>query len=145
MYYDFLSVAALLFTGFMAVYGTMLALSFFRPNKPNPVKLSTYECGEKAFSSSWLRFDLRFYTVALIFLIFDLEITFLFPWAVVFKDMGMIAVVEGLIFILILFLGLVYVWAKGDLNWVKAFTEGRPIRLGPLPGEASVEDTSEGD
>ena len=141
MYYDFLSVAALLFAGFMAVYATMVVLSLFRPNNPNPVKLSTYECGEKAFGSSWLRFDLRFYTVALIFLIFDLEIAFLVPWAVVFKEMGMIAVVEGLIFILILFLGLVYVWAKGDLDWVKAFTEGRALRLGPLPGEVSATET----
>jgi len=127
MYYDFFNIAVFLLAGVGLVYAGLLVLGLFRPDKPSDLKLSTYECGEEAFGSSWVRFDMRFYTVALIFVVFDLEIAFLFPWAKVFKDVGTIAVVEGLIFVLILFLGLVYVWAKGDLDWVKAFSQGHIV------------------
>ncbi|MFQ5503566.1 MAG: NADH-quinone oxidoreductase subunit A, partial [Planctomycetota bacterium] len=99
MYYDFFNIAVFAVLGILLVYGGMLLLSLFRPDKPNETKLSTYECGEEAFGSSWVRFDMRFYTVALIFVIFDLEIAFLFPWARVFQSIGGIAVVEGLIFV----------------------------------------------
>jgi NADH:ubiquinone oxidoreductase subunit 3 (subunit A) len=111
----------------------------FRPHRPNDLKLSTYECGEEAFGSSWIRFDMRFYSVALIFVVFDLEIAFLFPWASVYADPGLqgIVLIEGLVFIGILFLGLVYVWAKGDLDWIKAFSEGRAIHTGQHPADFS--------
>jgi NADH-quinone oxidoreductase subunit A len=122
MYFDFFTIAALLLAGLLFAYANIAVFSLFRPNKPNAEKLSTYECGEKAIGSSWVRFDMRFYTVALIFVVFDVELAFLFPWAVVFKEMGGVALIEGVIFITILFLGLVYVWAKGDLDWVKSFT-----------------------
>ncbi|PIE24800.1 MAG: hypothetical protein CSA62_02930 [Planctomycetota bacterium] len=130
MYYDFLHIAVLLLVGLGFVYANLLILSFFRPKNPNELKLSTYECGIEAFGSSWIRFDMRFYTVALIFVLFDLEIAFLFPWAAVFRELGetgqgTVAVWGGLIFVLILFFGLVYDWAKGDLDWVKSFSEGR--------------------
>jgi len=138
MYYDFLNVAVLALGGLGFVYANLLIFSLFRPNKPSKLKLSTYECGMEAFGSSWVRFDMRFYSVALIFLIFDIEIAFLFPWSVVFRDLGMIARVEGLIFVLILFLGLIYVWARGDLDWVKSFTEGQAIRMGPTAGEEAM-------
>ena len=121
MYFDFFTIAVLLAVGLLFAYANIVIFALFRPNKPNPEKLSTYECGEKAIGSSWIRFDMRFYTVALIFVVFDVELAFLFPWAVVFKEMGGVALVEGVIFIAILFLGLVYVWAKGDLDWVKSF------------------------
>lgn len=130
MYYDFFHIAVLLLVGIAFVYANLLIFSLFRPRKPTELKLSTYECGIEAFGSSWIRFDMRFYTVALIFVIFDLEIAFLFPWAAVFRELGetgqgTVVVIEGLIFVLILFLGLIYVWAKGDLDWVKAFTKGQ--------------------
>ncbi len=125
MSFDYLTIAVALVGGILFVYANMWILSLVRPNKPSDLKLSTYECGEEAFSSSWLRFDMRFYTVALIFVVFDLEIAFLFPWAVVYRSLGILAFVEGLIFVGILFLGLFYVWAKGDLDWVKAFAKGR--------------------
>ena len=125
MYFDFFSLAMFLLAGVLFAYANILIFSLFRPHKPNPMKLSTYECGAEAIGSSWVRFDMRFYTVALIFVIFDVELAFLFPWAVVFKEMPTIALVEGVVFIGILFLGLVYVWAKGDLDWVKAFTTER--------------------
>ncbi len=138
MYYDYLTLAVLLVFGVAFVYlNILLGAVLFRPKNPSELKLSTYECGEEAFGSSWIRFDMRFYTVALIFVLFDLEIAFLFPWASVFKDPAVrdIAATEGLVFIGILFLGLVYVWAKGDLDWVKAFSEGRAIVTGVHPSD----------
>jgi NADH-quinone oxidoreductase subunit A len=87
--------------------------------RQSDLKLSTYECGEVPQGSAWVQFNIRFYVVALIFIIFDVEIIFLLPWAVVFKSLGMFAFIEGLIFIAILVIGLAYVWRKGDLAWVK--------------------------
>ncbi|HTY62577.1 MAG TPA: NADH-quinone oxidoreductase subunit A [Acidobacteriota bacterium] len=82
-------------------------------------KYIPYECGEIPEGSAWIRFNIRFYVIALIFIIFDVEIIFLLPWAVVFKRLGLFAFVEGLIFIGILVVGLAYVWKKGDLEWIK--------------------------
>jgi NADH:ubiquinone oxidoreductase subunit 3 (subunit A) len=82
-------------------------------------KYLPYECGEIPEGSAWIRFNIRFYVVALIFIIFDVEIVFLLPWAVVFKKLGSFAYIEGLIFIAILVVGLAYVWKKRDLEWVK--------------------------
>ena len=82
-------------------------------------KLETYECGEEAEGPAWMQFNIRFYVIALIFLIFDVEVVFLFPWAVVFKDMGLVALIEMGVFLTILIVGLAYVWVKGDLEWVK--------------------------
>jgi len=83
-------------------------------------KYIPYECGEVPEGSAWIRFNIRFYVLALIFIIFDVEIVFLLPWAVVFKKLGPFAYIEGLIFIVILAVGLAYVWKKKDLDWVKA-------------------------
>ena len=82
-------------------------------------KYIPYECGELPEGSAWIRFNIRFYVLALIFIIFDVEIVFLLPWAVVFKKLGTFAYVEGVIFITILFVGLAYAWKKGDLEWVR--------------------------
>lgn len=89
------------------------------PSNKTKDKLDTYECGEEAEGSAWLQFNIRFYIIALIFLIFDVEVVFLFPWAVVFKEMGLLALIEMGIFLLILIAGLAYVWVKSDLDWVK--------------------------
>lgn len=83
------------------------------------MKYSTYECGVPVEGDSWIQFNIRFYVVALIFIIFDVEALLLFPWAVVFKKIGMIAFAEMFIFLVILAVGLAYVWKKGDLEWVK--------------------------
>ena len=83
-------------------------------------KYIPYECGELPEGQAWIRFNIRFYVLALIFIIFDVEIVFLLPWAVVFKKLGTFAYVEGLIFVAILVVGLAYVWKKGDLEWVKS-------------------------
>jgi NADH-quinone oxidoreductase subunit A len=120
------SVMVFLIVGFAAVVGGMIVLSLIRPKKITPEKLLTYECGKDPVGDGQVRFDMRFYTIALVFIVFDVEIAFLFPWAKVFKTFqsegnGGIALFEGLVFIIILFIGLVYVWAKGDLEWVKSF------------------------
>ena len=95
-----------------------------RPYNPQAQKLSTYECGEPAMGSAWVNFNIRFYLVALIFIIFEVEIAFLFPVASVFRrwvegGVGVFALIEILLFVGILFLGLIYAWVKGDLEWVK--------------------------
>ena len=91
-----------------------------RPSRFSEEKLTTYECGENPQGSAWIQFNIRFYVFALIFIVFDVETVFLLPWAVVFKEMGALAFVEGLVFIFILMVGLGYVWRKGDLEWVRA-------------------------
>ena len=82
-------------------------------------KLTSYECGELPEGSAWVKFNIRFYVIALVFLIFDVEIVFLFPWAVVYQELGLLAFVEAFLFVLILVVGFAYVWVKGDLDWVK--------------------------
>lgn len=83
-------------------------------------KYIPYECGEDPVGDTRIKFNTRFYVIALIFLIFDVEAVFLFPWAVVFRKMGMFAFLEMLVFIVILLVGLAYVWAKGDLEWIRS-------------------------
>lgn len=90
-----------------------------RPKRWYPGKLATYECGEVPIGDSWIKFNIRFYIIALIFLIFDVEVVFLFPWAVVFEKLGLFAFVEMVIFLAILLIGYAYVWVKGDLDWDK--------------------------
>ena len=106
----------------VAVLGRFLRPSLSTPEEP--AKTETYECGEPAVGSSWVRFDIRFYTVALIFLVFDVEVAFLYPWALVLQGLaqaklGMFVVAEILLFLVILGVGFVYCWVKGDLDWVK--------------------------
>ena len=124
MLFDFANV--LVFTvlalGFVGV--NLLIGRLLRPSNPQVRKLSTYECGEPAMGSAWVNFNIRFYIVALIFIIFEVEIAFIFPVASVFRrwlegGQGVFAFFEILIFVGILFLGLVYAWVKGDLEWVK--------------------------
>jgi NADH-quinone oxidoreductase subunit A len=90
-----------------------------RPNRPYASKLMTYECGEVPVGDTRVRFNVRFYVVALIFLIFDVEVVFLFPWATVYKNLGWFAFIEMMVFLAILLVGYAYVWRKGDLDWDK--------------------------
>jgi len=103
---------------FLAV--NLLAWKVIRPSRFSEEKLTTYECGENPVGSAWIQFNIRFYVFALIFIIFDVEAVFLLPWAVVFRELGLLAYVEGLVFIAILVVALAYVWSKGDLEWVRA-------------------------
>jgi len=108
-----------LLVGMAMVVIALLVSRLIQPRKSYPDKYIPYECGELPVGESWIRFNSRFYIIALIFIIFDVEVVFLFPWAVVFNSMGMIAFIEMFIFILILLVGLAYVWVKGDLEWIK--------------------------
>ncbi len=112
---------------FVIVAAAFIALNLLisrllQPRVPSAGKTTTYECGEIPIGSSWVQFNIRFYVITLIFVIFDVEIVFLLPWAVVFKDLGWFAFVEVVIFITILLVGLAYAWRKGDLEWDKPET-----------------------
>jgi NADH:ubiquinone oxidoreductase subunit 3 (subunit A) len=104
--------------GFLVV--NLIVWKVIRPSRFSEEKLTTYECGENPTGSAWVQFNIRFYVFALIFIIFDVEAVFLLPWAVVFRELGMLAFLEGLVFIAILAVALAYVWRKGDLEWVRA-------------------------
>ena len=90
----------------------------FRPRRANAIKLQTYECGVETVGDTWVQFKAHYYIYALVFVIFDVETVFLFPWAVAFGRLPLFAVLEGVLFILILAGGLVYAWRKGVLEWV---------------------------
>jgi NADH-quinone oxidoreductase subunit A len=87
------------------------------PNRPDPEKLSPYECGFEAFEDARMKFDVRYYLIAILFILFDLEIAFLFPWAIALKDIGMAGFVAMMVFLAILVVGFVYEWMKGALEW----------------------------
>lgn len=119
MVIQFANVLVFLVVGLLFLIVSLTLSSLVRPTKYSAEKLMSYECGENPVGSPWIQFNIRFYVFALIFIVFDVEVAFLIPWAVVFKKLGMVAFVEGLIFIAILAVGLAYVWAKGDLQWVR--------------------------
>ena len=98
--------------------GVMLAVGrLVSPWKPDPSKLSPYECGFEAFEDARMKFDVRYYLVAILFILFDLEIAFLFPWAVVLPDIGLFGFVAMMIFLAILVVGFIYEWKRGALEW----------------------------
>ena len=120
MLFGFSTALLFLVVGFIFLAFTLVLSRLLQPKGQGGAdKYIPYECGEIPQGSAWIRFNIRFYVVALIFIIFDVEIIFLLPWAVVFKTLGPFAFIEGLIFIAILVIGLAYVWRKGDLDWVK--------------------------
>src|SRR3569623_454223 len=107
----------LLFFGVAAGLGVVLLIigMLAGPRRPAAIKLEPYECGFEAFEEARMRFDVRYYLLAILFIIFDLEIAFLFPWAVVFKSIGLTALIEMALFLLLLVVGFAYVWKKGAL------------------------------
>ena len=114
----FIAFLFLVFGGVFVVV-TIFISKLVHPSSQQTQKLDTYECGEVPVGGSWIQFNNRFYIIGLIFLIFDVEIVFLYPWALVFKDISLLALIEMFIFLFILIAGLAYVWVKGDLEWVK--------------------------
>ena len=103
--------------GLLVGVGPMLIGFLLGPNRPDSAKLSPYECGFEAFEDARMKFDVRYYLVAILFILFDLEIAFLFPWAVVLKEIGMFGFVAMLVFLAILVVGFIYEWKKGALEW----------------------------
>jgi len=126
---DFGTILLYLIGGSLFIVLGLFTAKLIRPHRPNTEKLATYESGEEPVGNSWIQFNPRFYVIALIFIIFDVELAFIFPWAVVFgrKELieatngvwGWFALIEMFIFIGILVLGLAYAWAKGHLDWVR--------------------------
>jgi NADH-quinone oxidoreductase subunit A len=114
---EFGRVLLFLLIGVVFVAGGLIFAWLLRPHRPYPSKRTTYECGESPIGDTRIRFNIRFYIVALIFLIFDVEVVFLFPWATVYKSLGWFAFIEMLVFLAILLVGYAYVWRKGDLEW----------------------------
>jgi NADH-quinone oxidoreductase subunit A len=119
MYRDFGTIFLFLLLGILLIAVILFLQRLVAPSNPSKDKQSTYECGEEAEGSAWVQFNIRFYVIALIFLIFDVEVVFMYPWAVVFKELGLFAFVEMAVFLAILIVGLAYVWRKSDLDWVK--------------------------
>ena len=144
---QFGTVFVFVLVGFAFAGIALLVARILRPSNPNANKLTTYECGELPRGSSWIRFNVRFYLIALFFIVFDVEAVFLLPWAVVFKQLyplpglGSLVLWDMVIFLGILAIGLAYVWVKGDLDWVKKLSE-RPEEpeqpVGAVDEEASA-------
>ena len=109
----------LIFIGLALVIGIALLIAplLLAPKDPNPEKLSAYECGFNAFSDARMKFDVRFYLVAILFIIFDLEVAFLFPWAITLKETGVFAFWSMVTFLGVLTIGFIYEWKKGALEW----------------------------
>ncbi|MGH8935516.1 MAG: NADH-quinone oxidoreductase subunit A [Acidimicrobiia bacterium] len=116
-FHDYITVAAFAGFGVALVALTLGVSALVRPSKPNPAKLTTYECGVDPVGGGWAQTYVRYYIFGLLFVIFDVEAVFIFPWAVVLEQLGVFALVEMLIFILILIAGLVYAIRKGLLVW----------------------------
>ncbi len=114
---DYGYVGLFLIFGIAFVAGALIVSWFLRPRDPSPAKRATYECGEIVKGNSWIQFNVRYYLIALIFVVFDVEVLFLVPWAVVFRSLGPVAFIEMMVFIGILLLGLIYAWKKGALEW----------------------------
>ena len=114
---DYLPVILFILVGAAVGVAPQVLGFVFGPNRPDAAKASPYECGFEAFEDARMKFDVRYYLVAILFILFDLEIAFLFPWAVALKEVGMAGFVAVLIFLTILVVGFVYEWKKGALDW----------------------------
>mgnify|MGYP001334582763 FL=1 len=114
---DYLSIIIFLFIALGLSTGFILLNFLFSPRNPDPEKLSAYECGFEPFNDSRMEFDVRFYLVAILFIIFDLEIAFLFPWAISLGNLGSLGFWSMMIFLFILTVGFIYEWKKGALDW----------------------------
>ena len=114
---EYFSIILFLFISVILSAGFILINYIFSPKKPDPEKLSPYECGFEPFNDSRMEFDVRFYLVAILFIIFDLEIAFLFPWAISLGKIGIFGFISMMIFLFILTVGFIYEWKKGALDW----------------------------
>ena len=153
MYFDYLNALVFASVGFVFVFLNVIVGSIIRPRRKGTQGLEVYECGEETLGDTWIKFDIRYYTVALVYVIFAVEIGFLFPVFGVFGDIvsgeistiGNLALVHVFVFIVVLFFGLVAVWAKGDLDWVmtyrtKTWQPSRPRRLPLARTVAELQD-----
>ncbi len=138
-------------TGILFLSLTFLISKILRPNRPDAEKLSTYECGEEAISFGQIQFNSRFFVVALVFVLFEVEIIFLFPWAITFSNppsqvqnttsWAQLALIEMLVLVVVIALGLAYAWAKGHLDWIKPETKPTDFKS-PIPLKAYEQYTN---
>jgi len=129
VFFDFANVFIFIILGLAMTFVIITVSRLLAPRvQDNPDKFTTYECGERPVGSAWILFNFRFYAVALAFLIFDIELAFVFPCVLIFKKwlkggVGFLVLIEVVVFVLILFLGLIYMWSRGDLKWTKEVPE----------------------
>lgn len=116
---EFGKIFVFIIFAFLFVAISLFMAKLVRPNRPTREKLKIYECGEEVQGTPWVKFNIRFYVVALIFLIFDVEVVLLFPWAVTYQDYGVFGFLVGIIFLVVLGIGMAYEWRKGDLEWAR--------------------------
>jgi|TARA_Y100000817_G_scaffold309858_1_gene299626 NADH-quinone oxidoreductase subunit A len=114
---EYLSIIIFVFVSLFLSIGFIFINFLAAPSNPDPEKLSAYECGFEAFSDSRIQFDVRFYLVAILFIIFDLEIAFLFPWAISLGNIGLLGFYSMMLFLFTLTIGFIYEWKKGALEW----------------------------
>jgi NADH-quinone oxidoreductase subunit A len=133
---EFGKIFVFILIAILFVVVALIAAKIIRPSRPTHEKLLTYECGENPEGSPWVKFNIRFYVVALIFLIFDVEVVLLIPWALVYQDYGIAGFTVGAIFLLLLGLGMAYEWRKGDLEW------DRPKIVPPSLKKSSIENST---
>jgi len=137
--FQFANVLLFVLAGFAFVLGVMFLGIFFRPQRYDRDKARIYECGEPTIGSSWVRYNIRFYTVALLFLVFDVEIVALLPVAVVLRELGFLALFEIFFFVGILTLGFIYAWRFGALDWITAVDDAAgATATAPCVGDSSV-------
>ena len=149
MRFNLVNILVFLTIGVGFIWAVLLVGRLLRPKVPDPEKTSTYECGERPIAQAWFNFNPRFYIVAIIFLIFDVEVAFTYPVATVFRrwaenGAGLFAFLEILVFLAVVLLGLAYVWAKGDLEWLKQIKESaaRSPKTVPAAVPAAAPETA---
>ena len=132
MEFHFATVLVFILLGIGFVVFLLLLSKIMRPFAPGADKASIYECGERPVGSPWIKFNIRFYVVALIFVVFDVEIVLLYPWATIYKEMGVVSLVYLLIFLVSLLEALAYVWKKKDLEWIRPQVRRKDVDA-PVP------------
>lgn len=115
---NYLVVVVFVILGILLPLVALTAGRFLRPNKPTQEKQTTYESGVEPYGESWVQFNVRYYMFALLFVLFDVETVFLYPWAVAYDDLGIFALIEMVIFMFMLLIGLIYAWKKKVLTWI---------------------------
>ncbi len=114
---NYLPILVFIVVGIAFGFLPLLFGALLGPRRPNSAKLSPFECGFEAFEDARMKFDVRYYLVAILFILFDLEIAFLFPWAIVLQEIGMFGFISMIVFLAILVVGFIYEWKKGALEW----------------------------
>jgi NADH-quinone oxidoreductase subunit A len=137
---EFGKIFVFILVAMIFVVVAVFAAKLIRPARPTKEKLLTYECGEDVIGSPWVKFNIRFYVVALIFLIFDVEVVLLIPWALVYKGFGFAGFLVGGIFLFLLGLGMAYEWRKGDLEWARPKPEPPTLNKILVKKEKIVEE-----